>query len=250
VHFIGSDLCECISGDQGGFKGASNRSPLRFSSLEDQRGRILRGQESYRGWSTRGFVSTIGHDTGCLSVHAVELGLFSSHVVSIAPSCTSSLAHQRARVHRFQVSMVKCKSRYLPNNPRYVGNTQDCILYLKGYRKNQDVIKAAGIDEVLIYCVNDGAVMKGWADRHEIEGSMITMMGDPSGAFTKACGMELTDEGPIGKGLIGRCKRWAMYCDNNIIKYVAVSEAPDDPAGDNDPSTTLYDAMLEAIKDL
>ena len=76
---------------------------------------------------------------------------------------------------------------------------------------------------------------------------MITFMGDPYGEFTKAVDMELTHPGPIGKGLVGRSKRFAMHVVNNVVQYVAVSESEDDPAGDQDPSATTYDAMLEAV---
>lgn len=77
---------------------------------------------------------------------------------------------------------------------------------------------------------------------------MLLFLGDPSGAFTEASGMELTHPGPISVGIIGRCKRFAMYVDNSVVKYVAIAEGEDDPAGDDDPSVTLYDAILEAIK--
>ena len=30
------------------------------------------------------------------------------------------------------------------------------------YLEKQDALKAAGVDEVIVYCVNDGAVMLGW----------------------------------------------------------------------------------------
>lgn len=73
-------------------------------------------------------------------------------------------------------------------------------------------------------------------------------MGDPEGALTKALDMELTHPGPIGKGLLGRCKRSAIYAVNGEIKAVHISEAENDPAGDEDPSKTLADAMLDAIK--
>jgi len=72
-------------------------------------------------------------------------------------------------------------------------------------------------------------------------------MGDPYGDLTKALDMELTHEGPIGKGLVGRCKRFAMHVVDGEIKTIRVSEKPDDPAGDADPSATLADAMLAAI---
>jgi peroxiredoxin len=116
-----------------------------------------------------------------------------------------------------------------------------------GYLQNQDALKAAGVDEVLVFCVNDSAVMKAWEADQGIKGSMITFMGDPLGEFTKACGMELIHPATESAGLVGRCKRFAMYVESNVVKYVAVSEAEDDPAGDKDPSATRHDAMLEAI---
>jgi len=117
-----------------------------------------------------------------------------------------------------------------------------------GYLENQDALKEAGIDEVLVYCVNDGAVMDAWAENQGIKGSMITFMGDPSGEFTRAVDMELTHPGPISVGIIGRCKRFAMHVVDNVVKYVAVSESEDDPAGDADPSATCHAAMLDAVK--
>lgn len=92
--------------------------------------------------------------------------------------------------------------------------------------------------------------MQGWAKDQEIDGSMVTFMGDPACEFTKACGMEMTHPGPPSVGIIGRCKRWAMYVKDNVVKYVAVSEGEDDPAGDDDPSATLAPAMIKAIKGL
>lgn len=69
------------------------------------------------------------------------------------------------------------------------------------------------------------------------------------GDLTKALDMELTHPGPTeGKGLWGRCKRHAIYAVNGEIKAVHISEAEDDPAGDDRPEHTLADTMLEAIK--
>ena len=69
---------------------------------------------------------------------------------------------------------------------------------------------------------------------------MITFMGDPHSALTQALGMVLDHPGPVGKGLVGpRCKRFAMYIEDGTIKFWAVSEGPDDPAGDDDPSATV-----------
>ena len=72
-------------------------------------------------------------------------------------------------------------------------------------------------------------------------------MADPAGELTKALDMELTADGPRGKGLLGRCKRHAIYAVNGEIKAINIAEKPDDPAGDADPTVTLVPAMLEAI---
>jgi len=100
---------------------------------------------------------------------------------------------------------------------------------------------------VLVWCVNDGAVMQAWAKNQKIGLSMLTLMGDPAGELTKDLDMELTHPGPISVGIIGRCKRHALHVVDGEVKLVHVSEGPDDPAGDADPSNTLADAILDAI---
>ena len=55
--------------------------------------------------------------------------------------------------------------------------------------EESDALKAIGIDEVIIYCVNDGAVMKAWAADQGVDKSdLLTMMGDPNGSVTTALG--------------------------------------------------------------
>jgi peroxiredoxin len=106
-----------------------------------------------------------------------------------------------------------------------------------------------GIDEIMIYCVNDAAVMKAWAKDQKIEDTIINFYGDPTGNFTKACGMNLDDPGVIGKGLLGRCKRFLLYIDNGVVKYSVIAEDVDyDPAGDDFPEKVLPDQSLAAIK--
>ena len=91
--------------------------------------------------------------------------------------------------------------------------------------------------------------MQAWAADQKIEGSMVTFLADPAGDLTKALDMEMTDPGPPSVGIIGRCKRFAIHAVDEEIKTVRVSEGPDDPAGDSDPSATLAEGMLEAIKE-
>jgi|UniRef100_A0A7S3AQH9 peroxiredoxin 5 len=114
-----------------------------------------------------------------------------------------------------------------------------------------DALKKLGIDEVIVYCVNDGAVMDAWAkDQGVDKQKFITMMGDPSAVLTKSLGMELIHPGPYGKGIIGRCKRFALYIEDGVVKLIKVSEGADDPAGDDNPEETLAPSMIKAIKAL
>lgn len=100
----------------------------------------------------------------------------------------------------------------------------------------QAELKEKGVDEVLVYCVNDGAVMKAWAKDQQIEGSMITFLADTRCEFTSAIGMCMEHAGP--KGALGntRCKRFVLICQDGIVENVEVSEAPNDPAGDAEPN--------------
>jgi len=99
--------------------------------------------------------------------------------------------------------------------------------------------------------VNDGAVMMAWAEDQGVkDGSMVTLMGDPYGELTEALDMEMTHAGPKSVGIINRCKRFALYIEDGLVKIVRVAEADDDPAGDDRPEVTLADAMVDAIKAL
>ena len=106
----------------------------------------------------------------------------------------------------------------------------------------------------MIYCVNDGAVMQAWAlDQGvptELEEGILHLFADPYGKVTEALGMELTHRGPQSVGLVNRCKRFALYVVNGVVRLVRVAEGEDDPAGDDYPDVTLADAMIEAIQEL
>mmetsp|Transcript_48010 Transcript_48010/g.89042 ORF Transcript_48010/g.89042 Transcript_48010/m.89042 type:complete len:93 (-) Transcript_48010:227-505(-) len=90
--------------------------------------------------------------------------------------------------------------------------------------------------------------MQAWAKDQKIGLTKITFMGDPAGELTKALDMQMTHPGPPSVGIIGRCKRHAIHVVDGEIKTVAISESEDDPAGDNNPSATLADAMIASIK--
>jgi 2-Cys peroxiredoxin 5 len=62
------------------------------------------------------------------------------------------------------------------------------------YLKKQGSLKAAGIDEVIVYCVNDGAVMDGWAKDQMVEDSMITFLADPRSELTQVRHRQVQEE--------------------------------------------------------
>jgi len=116
----------------------------------------------------------------------------------------------------------------------------------------EDLKSKGGVDEIMIYCVNDGAVMQAWSEAQGVstdldDGSVLHLFGDPTGVLTEKLDMELTAVGPKSIGLLNRCKRFAMYVVNGKVEILEVAEAPDDPAGDDRPDVTLADAMLEKI---
>jgi len=101
----------------------------------------------------------------------------------------------------------------------------------------------------MIYCVNDMAVMDAWAKDQKVVGTHVKFYADPYGTLTKHLGMEMTHPGPHGKGLVGRCKRFALYIDDGVVKHLGLAEDYDfDPAGDEFPEKTLPPQVLEAIK--
>ena len=118
-----------------------------------------------------------------------------------------------------------------------------------GYLQNLTQIKSIGVDEVIIYCVNDGAVMDAWAaDQGIPKESIISLMGDPYGELTEKLQMELLHSGPKFKGLVNRSKRFALYMEDGEVKILRVAESEEDPAGDDFPDVTLAEAMIEAIE--
>lgn len=108
-------------------------------------------------------------------------------------------------------------------------------------------MKAKGVSDVIVYCVNDGAVMTAWAADQGVEGSIISFLGDPRSEMTKALGMVLEHPGPMSVLGNPRCKRFSMLIDDGVIKTINVAEGPDDPAGDDKPDVSLAENMLTQL---
>merc|ERR1711879_199798 len=107
-----------------------------------------------------------------------------------------------------------------------------------------------GIDEVIVYCVNDGAVMKAWGKENGIEGSMVSFVADPTAAMTKALDLTITDPKVISVLGNERTKRCAIYVEDNVVKATNISASDTDPTGDGDPSISLAEGMLDTLSKL
>ena len=106
-------------------------------------------------------------------------------------------------------------------------------MYARGFNIDIDSsYLVQGVEEVIVYCVNDGAVMKAWGDAQKIEGTFVTFVGDPHSDLTKSLDMTLDHPGPRSVGIINRCKRHVFLFEGGLARYAAIAESPDDPAGD------------------
>jgi len=104
---------------------------------------------------------------------------------------------------------------------------------LSKFFQHQAGLKAVGIENVIVYSVNDSAVVGIW-NKQLVEAtaaigfpnSLLTFFGDPSGSFTKACGMELEQSPELTRmGLFGRCQTFAVWVDKGVVRDVLVGDS-------------------------
>lgn len=100
---------------------------------------------------------------------------------------------------------------------------------------------------MIVFSVNDGAVMTAWAADQKTEGSMVKLLGDTRMELTKALGVTLDHPGPMAVLGNNRCQRFSMYISNCKIKVFNLAAADDDPAGDDRPEISLAEKMLEDL---
>jgi peroxiredoxin len=93
--------------------------------------------------------------------------------------------------------------------------------HLPGFVDNAAQLKAKGVDEIACTAVNDAFVMGAWSKSANADGK-VTMLGDGSGDFAKALGLEM-DGTKFGLGMRGQ--RFSMIVDDGVVKELNV-EAP------------------------
>jgi glutaredoxin/glutathione-dependent peroxiredoxin len=107
--------------------------------------------------------------------------------------------------------------------------------HLPSYVTNAAELKAKGVDTIACLAVNDPFVMGAWGKEHKAD--EIVMLGDGSGDFTRAIGLELDR---IKEGMGIRSQRYSMLVDNGVVKALHVEQP-----GQFDVSSA--EAMLKAL---
>lgn len=92
--------------------------------------------------------------------------------------------------------------------------------HLPGYVTHSEALKGKGIDQIACLSVNDAFVMNAWGKEHQA-GDKVIMLGDGSGEFTKAIGLEL-DRTKEGMGM--RSQRYAMLVEDGVVKAIHVEK--------------------------
>lgn len=94
--------------------------------------------------------------------------------------------------------------------------------HIPGYLENLEILKARGIDDIIVISVNDHNVMDAWLKASNAVGKM-QFLADFDASFTKAIGMEM-DMSVGGLGL--RSRRYAIIAEDGVAISVNVEESP------------------------
>lgn len=92
--------------------------------------------------------------------------------------------------------------------------------HLPGFRDKAADLKAKGVDQIACVSVNDAFVMGAWAKDQNV-GETILMLGDGSGAFAKAVGLD-ADFSKFGMG--ARSQRYSMLVKDGVVEKLNLEE--------------------------
>ena len=95
--------------------------------------------------------------------------------------------------------------------------------HVPGFVAAMDKLKEKGVDAVVCLSVNDPFVMGRWGEITGASDAGIRMVGDPSGAFVKALGLDFSAD---VVGLLGRARRFAAVIEDGTVTWLAVEESP------------------------
>lgn len=93
--------------------------------------------------------------------------------------------------------------------------------HLPSFIRSKEALEAAAVQAVICVSVNDAFVMDAWAKSTGADAAEILMLGDPTGEFTKALGLDFS---AAHVGLFDRSKRYTMLVDKGIVQVLNVEE--------------------------
>jgi glutaredoxin/glutathione-dependent peroxiredoxin len=93
--------------------------------------------------------------------------------------------------------------------------------HLPSFRDKAFDLRAKGVDLIACVSVNDGHVMRAWAQDQSVAEDIV-MLADGNGDFAKAVGLD-SDFSKFGMGL--RSKRYSMVVKDGVVEQLNV-EAP------------------------
>jgi peroxiredoxin len=92
--------------------------------------------------------------------------------------------------------------------------------HLPSYVTHAAELKAKGVDAIACLAVNDPFVMGAWGKQHQADDKVV-MLGDGSGDFTRAIGLELDR---IKEGMGIRSQRYSMLVEDGVVKALHVEQ--------------------------
>jgi peroxiredoxin len=90
--------------------------------------------------------------------------------------------------------------------------------HVPSYAQKNDELKKKGVNEIWCVATNDAFVMAHWGQYQKALGK-IRFLGDGSGQWTKALGLELDLN---ARGMGTRMQRFSMLVDNGVVKQLNV----------------------------
>ncbi len=95
--------------------------------------------------------------------------------------------------------------------------------HVPSFIRTKDQLAEKGVDAIICVSVNDPFVMKAWGEATGATAAGIRMLGDPTGTFVKALGLDF-DAPPAG--LLGRAKRFTMVVEDGKVAILNVEDNP------------------------
>lgn len=87
--------------------------------------------------------------------------------------------------------------------------------------RSADALKAKGIDEIIVFAVNDAQIMARWGTTTGAADAGITLLADWDATLTKGLGLNFTAP-PVG--FIDRCTRVGMIVNNGVVEVLQMEE--------------------------